>query len=105
MASNSVLTAMVPSENIISFLRSYLSAQTPAKGETNSSGSKLQAIEIVMYIPDFVVSVIYQVIANCTSAEPKREIDWLPMNTPAFFFQFVACIGVPFPSLVAGFWG
>ena len=41
----------------------------------------------VIMEPDLVVSVMYHVIANCTSAEPNNDIPWLARNSAAVRFQ------------------
>ena len=54
---------MSESDKIISILRLYRSAQTPAKGDRKRFGRKLTIIEIVIIVPDAVDNVIYHVIA------------------------------------------
>jgi hypothetical protein len=53
-----------------------------------------QMIDTIIITPDCVFSVIYHMMAYCTSDEPKRDIDWLNRNRVVFFFQSVF-ISVP----------
>lgn len=87
---------MKESDNIISNLRLYLSAQTPANGERKNVGRNPHIMDIVIIIPDLVSSVMYQVIAYCTSEEPNRDIVWLAKKSTVFFFQFINPVTLPF---------
>jgi hypothetical protein len=43
---------------------------------------------MVIIEPDWVSRVMCQVMAYCTSEEPKRETVWLPMKRDMSRFQF-----------------
>ena len=92
IARINVDTAISASDRTINSLRSNRSAQTPAKGEINKVGRNPHKIEMVIITPDWVSSVIYQVMAYCTSMDPNREKVWLDKNKIVFFFQLACCI-------------
>ncbi|MNJ03102.1 hypothetical protein D3C73_1632940 [compost metagenome] len=56
-------SAIILSDRIINSLRLYRSAQTPANGDSRKVGTKPHTIEMVIMIPDWVVSVICHIIA------------------------------------------
>lgn len=69
--------------------RLYRSAQTPANRDRKKAGRNPQMIDIVIIMPDSVSSVIYPVIAYCTSIDPKSEIVWPERKRIVFFFQLL----------------
>ena len=77
---------------------SYLSANTPAHSETNTCGTSVAKVEIVIQKPDEVVTVIYQIIEKPTTDEPKIDKFWLIMNHAICFCQF-ACPFIVSPLL------
>jgi hypothetical protein len=82
-----VKKAMRTSPAMMSSLREYLSAQTPAKRDMAICGKKPQIVEMVIMMPDWVVSVMYQMIAYCTRDEPNNDKVWLARNSVIFFFH------------------
>ena len=55
----------------------------------NTIGKSAAQVNRVMMMPDFVSSVICQVIAYCTSMEPNIDRNWPVMNKTALRFQLV----------------
>ena len=68
----------MPSESTISRLRSCLSAQTPAKGDSSSVGRNPQMMNRVIIVPERVSSVTYHISAYCTRDVPSIDSTWLP---------------------------
>jgi hypothetical protein len=66
----------------------YLSAQTPANNEITNCGKNEHMVDIVTMIPELVDLAIYQIIANCTKAEPNKDMVWLDKNKIVCAFQF-----------------
>ena len=75
-AKNKISVAIViaPSEKIISFLRLYLSAHTPATNEIKNCGRYEHIVNAATHPPLDVFKVTYQMIAICTIIEPNRVI-------------------------------
>lgn len=89
MARISVARAIAESDRIIKIFLLYRSAHTPAKGDNKKVGTNPQRIPIVIMIPDWVVKVIYHMMAYWTMEEPKSDIVWLARKMLIFRFQFI----------------
>ena len=74
MAKTRVEAAINPSDKMINIFLLYLSAQTPANNDISSCGKNEEIVDIVTIIPELVDLAIYQISANCTKAEPNKDI-------------------------------
>ncbi len=88
-AKPSVISAIHASDIIIRYLRLCLSAHTPANGEINVIGNRAAQVNSVIITPDLVSSVIFQVMACCTSIEPNIDTNCPMIYNVALRFQLV----------------
>jgi hypothetical protein len=88
IATAKVISAIAVSAALTKYFRLYLSAQTPAKGETNTMGSIAAAVKSAINDPDCSCKVICQVTACETSIEPNIDTNWPAIKKLAFLFQF-----------------
>ena len=72
-----VASAVNPSESMMIIFRLYLSATTPAHSEINICGVSAAIVDIVIQLPEEVLSVIYQMMLKPTTEEPNMERFWL----------------------------
>lgn len=98
IAKTSVDNAITPSDTMMRVFLLYLSAHTPAKGESKRFGRNPKMIDSVIIIPDWVSRAMYQVIANCTIEEPNSDTVWLDRKRAVFFLQFFVVFSKVFAS-------
>ena len=81
--------------------RLYLSATTPAHSEINICGVSAAIVDIVIQLPEEVLSVIYQMMLKPTTEEPNMERFWLMRKRNISFFHLLllAVISLFFKSI------